>query len=121
MENKDELEQLSEMIKQPIKNIKHRNNLTIIEFIDGQELTLQGNLVELNCKVPVCNFCGLPSFNYPLFSADKKNFICKDCTELVVETFFKKGIEMKLKLPFGGEQVAQVLKNLNQITPENNE
>lgn len=45
-----------------------------------------------------CDFCGAPPGDDPLFTIDKKHFICKDCTILAYNTFAENGIPMPINV-----------------------
>jgi hypothetical protein len=122
MESQEELKELAELIKSPVKNIKRLGDKTIIEFANGFELPLEGKFIEINYKVPTCNFCGLPALDDPLYSPDDKNYICKHCATLAVETFLKNNVEIGLKIPgFGVDQLQKMAHNINGVKDTKND
>ena len=81
-----------------------------LEIVDSQTLVhLNGKIHKLEdipiditsqlSNIPFCTFCGAPSGDKePLFTIDKKHFLCKDCTLLAYNTFIKSGVPMPLNI-----------------------
>lgn len=110
MENKEDIKKLVERIKQPVKNIRQEGPLTLVELEDGTTLPLLGGIFELaNYNVPTCNFCGKSGDEVYLFTPDDKNYICKDCTILALETFGSNGLTIDLNLSKIAPQLAEQL------------
>lgn len=108
--DEQEIQKITELIKQPVKSIRKEGPLTIVELEDGTTLPLVGGGFELTgYSVPKCNFCGKPGDSAYLFSPDDKNYICKDCTVLALETFGAYGLEIDLNLSKIAPKMAEQL------------
>lgn len=82
------------------KNVK-------VEVVDGETLVyINGKTQKLN-EIPIdisdrikhlnfCAFCGAPSGDYPLFTLDKKTFICRDCVVKAYNTFIENNVPMPI-------------------------
>ena len=98
-----------------IKNIVNQGDKTLVEFEDGEHLELSGVPFEFQTNIHVCSFCGEPGFKDPLFtSGDETCYICKDCTVIAVRTFLEHHIDLELQLPGFGNQIQEMMKNIEQ-------
>ncbi len=114
--NDSELDKLINLIKSPVKDIRSvGDNLTEIEFENGQIIPLYGQAVEINYNENKCGFCGASSLDKVLFTLDDKNYICVDCNTLAMETFIKNGIEIKLNLGDSFPELTELIEKINQI------
>ena len=114
--NNLELEKLVDLIKSPIKDIKSiGDNLTEIEFENGQIIPLYGQAIEINYVEHKCNFCGGSQLDKVLFTKDDITYICTDCSILAVETFLKNGVEIKLNLGDSFPELTELIEKVNQI------
>lgn len=69
--------------------------------INGKTHKLQEVPVNISAQINninFCSFCGAPSGEDPLFTIDKKEFICKNCTLLAYKTFMEHGVAMPLDI-----------------------
>ncbi len=84
------------------KNVKLEinNGQTLVHF-NGKTQLLSDMPIDISDKIKnikFCSFCGAPSGDDPLFTIDKKIFICKDCTLLAYNTFMENGVPMPINL-----------------------
>lgn len=102
------IENLIELASKPVKNISSSSGSTVVEFEDGELLTLNGGGAQiLDYKEPHCSFCNRTRSEVELLAAPPhKNepLICPDCAVAFVELFAAHGVELKL--------------NISKISPE---
>lgn len=117
MSNDINLEEISKLIKQPVKRIQREGQLTIIEFEDGQTLPLYGNTSEIQgikAQIHECSFCGtVGTKEKPVVSLNRQNdpLICSKCASFAIELFVKNGIEVELDISqaFSKETIEKLL------------
>ena len=89
------------------RNLESKN--TTVEIENGSTfMTINGiktklkdtplNVTDQFEDLHFCDFCGAPPGKDPLFTIDKKHFICKDCTILAYNTFVENGIPMPMNV-----------------------
>ena len=95
------------MTEEEMKMLSDKNSK--IEIANGETFVHNnGKTFKLN-ELPIdvskqfmninfCSFCGAPSGKDPLFTIDKKAFICKDCVILAYNTFLENNIPMPVNL-----------------------
>ncbi|MNJ90007.1 hypothetical protein D3C87_75980 [compost metagenome] len=104
MIDEEKIKELSELIKQPIKEIREEGQVTILEFENGQYLPLYGGqagMKGLQQKVHNCSFCGSPGTKEsPVVSLNKENdpVICSSCATTAIKLFVNNGIEIELDI-----------------------
>lgn len=104
MLDENKIKELSDLVKQPIKNIKQEGQMTVIEFENGKTLPLFGGsagLEGLKNLIHECSFCGnVGTKDDPVVSLNGKDnpLICSNCTSLALKTFIQNGIEIELDI-----------------------
>ena len=94
-----------EAAKKKIKNIETNDKNTIIEFEDGERVTLLGGkgMTGPIKKMSYCSYCGTErTSKKPMISPDDndKILICPDCAVKAVEMFVKSGVEIEMDVSF---------------------
>lgn len=121
MLDEEKIKELSELIKQPIKEIREEGPVTILEFENGQFLPLYGGAAGMEgMKVQVhnCSFCGSPGTKEsPVVSLNKENdpVICSSCATMAIKLFINNGVEIELDITdIVSEDVINKLVNLDK-------
>jgi hypothetical protein len=95
---------MDEYTKQKLEDenttVKIKNGNTYMT-VNGEEEKIPDSPLNITDKIEgihFCEFCGAPPGKYPLFTFDKKKFICKDCVILAYNTYVENGIPMPMNV-----------------------
>jgi hypothetical protein len=101
----DILKKIIEATQKKIKNIELSENQTIIEFMDGETITLQGGkqIGTTMKSLQHCSYCGkIRDKKTPMISPDHNDnvLICPRCAIEAVQIFAKSGVDLEIDLSF---------------------
>lgn len=103
MWDQDRLNELIELTRQPVRDIRHEGTVTVIEFADGRILPLYGGGQPLYGVVSYrCSFCGREhTAETPLVSLTGHDhpLICVQCAVAAVRLFIQHGVEVEIDVP----------------------
>lgn len=91
-------EDIDDLIENHTKSIFKDNDTIILTLDDGRTIPLQNiSSPPLKTEMPQCSFCHNFPDKDPLFTTNKKAFICKKCVGLAVDTLIENGVELSFK------------------------
>lgn len=114
------IEDLVQLANKPLKNITNTETSTVIEFEDGELLTLNGGGAQiLDYTEPHCSFCNRARSEVELLAAPPhKNdpLICPECAVAFIELFASYGIELNLNISKISPDLAKQISSITGLT-----